>query len=87
MDDEKQGENRRGRLLDEINENFDRAIISVYTGVDPGSDSDIDWEDPFFAAVKRGEQAQLDASLAPPAHLPTTTTDYGDIDQHSSAGS
>lgn len=84
MDDEKQGENRRSNLLDEINENFDAAIISVYTGVDPDKKSDIDWEDPFFAAVKRGEADQLAATLepAPPVHLPTTTTDY-EIDQSS----
>jgi hypothetical protein len=85
MDDEKSGENRRGSLLDEINENFDAAIISVYTGVDPESKSDIDWEDPFFAAVKRSEAQQFADTLEPKpqVHLPTTTTEY-EIDQLSS---
>jgi hypothetical protein len=57
----------------------------VYTGEDPGSESDIDWEDPFFAAVKRSEAMQLSDSLdqAPTVPLPTTTTEY-DIDQHTS---
>lgn len=82
MDDEKAGENRRGNLLDEINSNFDAAIISVYTGEDPEKKSDIDWEDPFFAPVKRSEAAQVAASLevSPPVPDRTTTTDY-EIDQ------
>jgi hypothetical protein len=55
----------------------------VYTGEDPEKKSDIDWEDPFFAAVKRSEAAQMAATLEPPpTPVPdrTTTTDY-EIDQ------
>lgn len=39
--------------VDEIETNYDRAISFIWGAV-PEEEPDIDWEDPFFAAAKRG---------------------------------
>lgn len=56
----------------------------MYTGKDTEKKSDIDWEDPFFAAVKRSEAAQVAATLENVTPVPdrTTTTDMYEVDQH-----
>lgn len=43
----------RPGVIEQIEEDFDGAVAQVYGA--PGQDEeDIDWEDPFFAAAKRG---------------------------------
>lgn len=64
----------RTKALDEIEENFAEAVTRVYNG--GTSDYDIDWDDPFFAAMKLPPQPGEPV----PANLPTTTTDF-EIDQ------
>lgn len=47
-------ESPRNSLVEEIEGNFDEAVARVYGYDDESLAEDIDWEDPFFAAAKRG---------------------------------
>lgn len=50
-DPQKEGaQGARNEILQSIEESFSKAIKEIYDG--PQSGDQIDWEDPFFAAVK-----------------------------------
>lgn len=52
----------------------------MYTGETPEDRNAIDWEDPFFAAIKRADATQgVDDSRPVPDR--TTTTEKWEIDQ------
>ena len=53
-DPQKEGEEAaRRQILEHIEEQYQRAIVEIYTGQCAAPDSDeIDWDDPFFAASK-----------------------------------
>lgn len=51
-DPQKEGqEGARRQILEQIEDQFQNAIRSIYTGK-PAKDDEIDWDDPFFAASK-----------------------------------
>ena len=44
----------RPGVIEQIEEDFDRAVSQVYGSPVEDDGEEIDWEDPFFAAAKRG---------------------------------
>lgn len=65
----------RTKALEEIEESFQTAILSVYD--ESYEEPQIDWDDPFFSSMKLPNWDDVPEQSA---NLPTTTTDY-DIDQ------
>lgn len=79
LDDEKSGENKRGRLLEEVEHNHEVAVKSVYSSIEEKkAESDIDWSNPFFSAMKVPGGPEEDSPEAPPVPDRTTTTDLAE---------
>jgi len=49
LDDDSQ---TKSKVLTQIEEDFQKALIDIYNGVGVAESDKIDWTDPFFAAMK-----------------------------------
>jgi hypothetical protein len=56
-------EGSRTGMLQQIEDGFNRAVVEIRTGVKP-EDNEIDWTDPFFAAIKSPRIGTEDAIIA-----------------------
>lgn len=83
LDDEKAGENKRQRLLEEIEDNYNTALKDLYNAdKERKVESEIDWSDPFFAAMKGPANPNEPATpdQATPVPDRTTTTDLAEAE-------
>lgn len=53
----------REKYVHELEDSFDKAVHQIYTGEAPEEDK-VDWDDPFFATVKKGQE-HLNLDLLP----------------------
>jgi len=68
LDPQKEGENPRGEILEKVYENYIDSIKKVYNQFDEKKDSGIDWDDPFFKAMKVPSNPHYVAETSPEPH-------------------
>lgn len=68
LDPQKEGENPRGKILKDVYDNYLESIKKVYNQYDEKRESDINWDDPFFKAMKVPSNPYYVAETGPEPH-------------------
>lgn len=68
LDPQKQGENPRGEILEKVYENYVISVKKVYDQYEEKKESEINWDDPFFKAMKVPSNPYYVAENSPLPH-------------------